>query len=168
MKDTLYFVLDKINAKAPYIVGYDDQNMEALVFCTSQGVKYTISFPAENSVFCEYLVYQIYLSPDGNAGLGDKKIGETVTAIIETFFENNNNRAIIYYCDAGDSRQISRNRLFNIWLSNANKDNRFIQTSGVIKTENLHHYGAIICLRDNPNKDEIMCLFNSFIGELEK
>lgn len=46
----------------------------------------------------------------------DRKLRETIVAIVEGFFSINN-EAMLYICETGDGKQAMRNRLFQYWYS---------------------------------------------------
>jgi len=98
-----------INAKAPYHTICTSGNVA--VFMTDSGLFYEAGF-VDDATFFEENAYQFYLKElTGTSSSPDRKIMETVGAIIEEFFFENES-VVVYICDDSDGRQAIRNRIF--------------------------------------------------------
>lgn len=102
------FHLDRINAKAPYKVSFDDKQ---LVFETQYGIHYEIRFFEEQPIGgCETWQFSFAKAEDTRTP-EDPYVRFTLFAVIDEFFIENEN-VMLYICDTSDSREAARNRLF--------------------------------------------------------
>ena len=59
----------------------------------------------------------------------DIKLRQTITAIIEEFFEVNGNEVMLYITETGDGKQMFRNRLFVRWFNMYNQHDSHFHSS---------------------------------------
>lgn len=112
--------IEKINAKAPYPVSATkDPNW--VRFKTEYGVLYIAGFDRDNTSMPETETYQFtILNGNHKKSPRDPKVRETIVAIIEDFFVENN-EVMLYICETGDSKQSMRSRLFEYWFNHYKK-----------------------------------------------
>lgn len=61
------------------------------------------------------------------SGVVDFKIGATICAIMQEFFDKNEKAVLLYHCDSSDGKQLKRKNLFDGW------DNRYGKKVSIIK-----------------------------------
>lgn len=89
------------------------------------GLVYEVGF-VEDYTFFDKNTYQFFIvEKNGSRFLKDPLVKETVWAIIEVFFRENSN-VLLYVCDTSDGRQASRDRLFDIWFYEYEKQEEYI------------------------------------------
>ena len=109
--------LKNINLHAPYEVRERDDVKHEFYFWSEYGIEYDISFVPNHSIIPSG-AYEIGINNRGHhTSPGDPKFLQTLTAIIEEFF-NSNNDVMLYLAETGDGKQIFRNRLFVMWFNN--------------------------------------------------
>lgn len=90
---------------------------------------------------------------------GDRKVRDTIFAIIQEFFRVNN-ATMLYICETGDGKQAMRSRLFSHWFAVlADKGLYSILQSSVTDEEGLENYYAVITRKDNPFAAQVMTEF---------
>ena len=78
---------------------------------TDYDVHYLVGFEYDDSSF-DFATYQlVIINTNNKKSPRDSKVKDTIIAIIEDFFSNNEN-VLLYICETGDSKQSMRNRLF--------------------------------------------------------
>ena len=157
--------LARINSKAPYKVMLS-KNECFYVFTTDKGIRYVISFSEEYEIGgC--MSYQFSIDNiEKSHGSYDKKIKDTIIAIIEDFFIENQD-VLLYICDTSDNREAARNRLFLRWFAQYSPD-RFTICTANSKVEDTEFYMAIIVANNNPKKDSITLDFETTAKVLKK
>lgn len=157
--------LVRINNKAPYKVSIS-RNECFYVFTTDQGIIYSISFSEEYEIGgC--LSYQFSIDNIAREhGSYDGKIKDTIIAIIEDFFLENQD-VLLYICDTSDNREAARNRLFLRWFEQYSLGKFTICTANS-KVEDTYFYMAIIIANDNPQKDSVTLDFETTAKALKK
>ncbi len=157
--------LQRINSKAPYEVKIS-RNECFYVFTTDKGIRYSISFSEEYEIGGS-MSYQFSIDNIGNShGSYDKKIKDTIIAIIEDFFIENQD-VLLYICDTSDNREAARNRLFLRWFEQYSPGNFTICTANS-KVEGTDFYMAIIVANNNPKKEAITLDFKTTAKALKK
>ena len=157
--------LQRINSKAPYEVKIS-RNECFYVFTTDKGISYSISFSEEYEIGgC--MSYQFSIDNiEKNHRPYDKKIKDTIIAIIEDFFIENQD-VLLYICDTSDNREAARNRLFLRWFEQCSTG-RFTICTANSKVESTDFYMAIIVANNNPKKDSITLDFETTAKALKK
>lgn len=158
-------LISRINPKAPYEVKLS-RNESFYVFNTEQNIQYSISFSEEYEIGgC--MSYQFSIDNVGHIhGSYDNKIKDTIIAIIEDFFIENQN-VLLYICDTSDNREAARNRLFLRWFKQYSIGKYTICTADS-KVENTTFYMAIIVDNKNPQLERITLDFKTTAKALSK
>lgn len=98
----------------------------------------------------------------------DHKVRDTIIAIVDEFFRNNNS-TLLYICETGDSKQSIRSRLFEYWFSTYNRKALFTMiSSSIVDEEGVVNFATIILRNDNPNLSEIIAEFTESIQLLSQ
>ncbi len=97
----------------------------------------------------------------------DIKMRDTVTLIIENFF-NMNQAALLYICESGDGKQQMRSRLFEFWFSAYRLKNEFLLMPVSIEDmEGIENFAALIIRKDNPKFIDIVSEFSNTVAMLK-
>lgn len=155
--------IDKINTKAPYSVT-STQDPNWVRFKTDYGVLYLAGFDKDSTSMPETETYQFtILNGNHKKSPQDTKVRETIIAIIENFFIENN-EVMLYICETGDSRQSMRSRLFEYWFHHYNRGWNVVYLSATIKDEfGIPNYAAIIIREDHPHLKEVIREFSDTV-----
>lgn len=95
--------VNRINAKAPYLVTFDSKT-NLYKFASTYNVSLSVGFE-ENDLLEKGDSYQFVLTNyEGKKSPRDLKVRDTVMAIIEEFFLSNE-AALLYICETGDGLQ---------------------------------------------------------------
>ena len=122
---------------------YTDGNLSYFVYF-DQGTNYFSKTPNLNPLV---FTFGFEAEHDIEEHVSDSRIEDTVISVFLNFFSNNSTSALMYICDAQDSYEKLRFRLFNFWY------HRHLQTSCEkleMKIPELNIYGAVIFRTDNP------------------
>lgn len=159
--------LERINAIAAYHIVRNEQD-GFFHFFTDGGVHYSVGF-IEDDILLSKESYQLIIANLNNRkSMRDKKVRNTIIAIIDEFF-NCNNSTLLYICETGDNRQGLRSRLFEYWFSTYNQKALFTTlSSSVVDDEGIINYASIILRNDNPFLTEIISEFSESIQALNK
>ena len=142
-----------------------NDNQSGYTFITDNGTKYQIAFIRDYTLE-GFEVYQFTLVvEDGEPSRKDKKIQNTVTNIIEQFFESNQS-GLLYICDTNDGRQSVRDRLFSMWYRAYPKKERFTYESESIEVESVNYYISLLIRNDNPFLQEMRQSFKTLCNDL--
>jgi hypothetical protein len=95
----------------------------------------------------------------------DRRIGFTISEILNQFFELNPNAIIAYICDDADLKAIKRQNHFEKWFSSHNKRPK----KTLIKAEihNMIYVGTIL-LADHPEKSIITSYFSEELRKFKE
>lgn len=110
----MLYSLQYINSISPYEVTKDAE--ETVCFITDEGVVYKVAFIEDNNLDIDH-AYQLVItniSKTKTRGV-DTKIGQTIAAIVNSFFIDNQN-VLLFICDISDNHQAARNRKFSSWF----------------------------------------------------
>lgn len=152
---------EQINAKAPYQVMLIEPN-GLYKFFSDYGVELGISFDI-SWIFTNIPVYELTIANlNHKQSPRDRKVKDTVGVIVEEFFRQNQT-AILYICETGDSKQAMRNRLFMAWLETFNSTGEYEVISASVVDEGIENYAAMILRRDNPKFEEYVADFNETV-----
>lgn len=156
--------LERINAKSPYQVTEAHGGYE---FRTEKGVLYRIRFLEENPIGgCD--TYQFAISKvDDIHSSHDANISAVTFIVLDEFFTEYEN-VLLYYCDASDHREASRNRLFIRWFEKAANPNRFTIRTTHAQVEGQGIYVAIIVENRNKKLSAITAEFEETAAALNK
>lgn len=98
----------------------------------------------------------------------DRKVRDTIIAIIDEFFHVNNS-TLLYICETGDNKQRMRSRLFEYWFSTYNRKSLFGTLSfSIMDNEGVINFASIILRNDNPFLAEIITEFAESIQALSQ
>lgn len=92
--------------------------------------------------------YEVSAVNDGCYPPSDVKVRDTIIAIIDEFFVENNT-PLLYICETGDKKQALRNRLFECWFSMYERKAQYTFVASSLKDEEgIENYTAIIVRND--------------------
>ena len=136
-----------LNQKSPYYVVQDADG--DLLFETDYGVKYGISFEL-NEGMMNYPAYEFgILNKNGQPSPNDRKLRDTILAIIEEFFR--------------------ANHLFLRWFNTyEHRDLYEIRTVEDVMDDKTPNYGAIIVEKTHPDLELILARFDELAAFLKK
>lgn len=150
--------VSRINEAAPYEVAELKNRSNYYGFISNADVKFAVGFDEDDFIASEsyqLIIANINCKPSPN----DKKVRDTVFAVIQEFFRVNN-ATMLYICDTGDGKQAMRSRLFNYWFTLlADKGQFSIFQSTITDEEGIDNYYAVITRKDNPNAAQVMTEF---------
>lgn len=156
----------RLNLKSPYYVTRDEDG--DLLFVTDYGVKYGISFEL-NEGMMNYPAYELgILNKENKPSPNDRKLRDTVLAIIEEFFYSNGG-VLLYICATGDGMQKFRFHLFLRWFNTYKyRDLYEIRTIEDVMDGKTPNYGAIIVEKTHPDLELILARFDELAAFLKK
>ena len=151
--------IEAVNRKSPYIVEAVS-DFGPFVFTSDSGVELAIDF-VDDDLITSADSYQLVISNVNNRqSPRDKKVQNTILAIVEEFFEKNQ-AALLYVCETGDGKQMARYRLFTYWFDMFEYSKRYTSLSTSLEDEDGVMNAATVFIRnDNPNLPEIVREFN--------
>lgn len=157
--------LEAINHAAPYDVRHGDDN-DTFCFITDRCVEIFVGFERDD-ILHTGVAYQFGISnPKGTKSPRDPKVRDTISAIVEEFF-NKNQAALLYICETGDGLQKMRSRLFRYWFSiYGENDNYFFLPMVIYDEENNENYAGLVLRNDNPQFNSIVREFTTTINLL--
>ena len=156
----------RLNIKSPYYVTQDEDG--DLLFVTDYGARYAISFD-QNDGMMNYPAYEFgILNKDSRPSPQDRKLRDTVLAIIEEFFHSNGG-VLLYICATGDGMQKFRFRLFLRWFNTYEHRELYeLRTIEDVMDDDTPTYGAIIVEKIHPDLDLILARFDELAAFLKK
>ena len=153
--------LNRLNVRTPYSVWAVGE--QSYGFKTAYGVQYRIGFIDDQTIW-QHGAYEFgIVNENGRPSPNDRKIRETIYAVIEEFFESNP-EILLYQCETGDHRQAMRDRLFLHWFKEYEHRGKFIIKVSKIIAEDVDNYAAVIVRRSNPHLEQIIYDFEQFVG----
>ena len=156
--------LDFINAKAPYNVQYNDYPNE-YCFKSDSGIEVIVSIKEDYSIVPSGAYALGIVNASHKPSPGDAKFRLTLMAIIEEFFEQNND-VMLYLTETGDERQEMRNRLFVRWFNTYEHRDRFFIRTAEGMMEGQMNFMAILSRLDNPLLSVVVEEFDETISLL--
>ena len=157
----------RINSHAPYKVEESDDEC-FFEFFTEHDVHYSVGFMPDDSLMQSEAYHLIIVNVDNRPSPSDRKVKDTVLAIVAEFFEQNNT-TLLYICDTGDGKQRMRSRLFERWFAAYNQKALYTSvTSSVIDEDGIMNYATIILRNDNPRLVETIAEFTSTVSLLNQ
>lgn len=151
--------IETINSKSPYLVDMVS-DFGPFVFTSDSGVELAVDF-VDDDLITSTESYQLVVSNVNNRqSPRDKKIQDTVFAIVEEFFEKNQ-AALLYVCETGDGKQMARYRLFRYWFDMFEYSKRYTSLStSLTDEEGIMNAATVFIRNDNPHLPEIVSEFN--------
>ena len=128
--------LENINLHSPYRV-WQTKNDSHYYFQTDSDIQYDIVFSPDASIINSGAYSIDIINRQHVTSHVDIKLRQTITAIIEEFFEVNGNEVMLYITETGDGKQMFRNRLFVRWFNMYNQHDK-ISKSGSITPDMLY------------------------------
>lgn len=153
--------LNRLNVKAPYSVW--EAGKQSYGFKTDFGVLFRIVFIDDQTIWDNGSYEFAILNENNKPSPNDGKVKNTIFAIIEEFFERNQD-ILLYQCETGDSRQAMRDRLFLRWFNEYERSENYIIKVSEIVAEGISHFVAIIVQKSNPSLQAILQDFDNFVG----
>ncbi len=147
--------LEDINQKSPYEITLNNGDFD---FTIDTGTRYSVSFLEDVPLGgCDTYQFGFRKREDSHSGY-DVKVRNTLIAIIEQFFAENDN-VLLYICDTSDGREAKRNRLFIRWFEDFANPERFTLKTANATVEGQGFYAAIIVENCNPMLEAIVSDF---------
>lgn len=154
---------EEINFTSSYKVSLGDAN--SFYFTTNSGVTYNIGF-VPDYMLADEDVYQFYIiDVEHKHAPNDPLVKQTILCVIEAFFKQEPN-VMLYICDTSDSRQGIRNRLFHLWFTEYDQNDKFTMINKDISFDGVIYYGSIILRKSHPFYEELIQKFQTLIDEL--
>ena len=160
--------LNIINLHAPDRVWQKSGKPDHYYFVSDSGVEFNIDFKLDYAfVPSGAFEFSITNERHGQSPL-DTKLKQTVFAIVEEFFEQNN-EVMLYVTATGDGKQAFRNRLFVRWFNTyEHRDLYEIRTVEDVMDDKTPNYGAIIVEKTHPDLELILARFDELAAFLKK
>lgn len=154
-----------INAKSPYNVTIREDG--SAYFLTDAGIRYIVYFDADDTSMPSFVCYQLVIvNVDNKPSPRDRKLRDTIVAIVEGFFQINN-EVMLYVCETGDGKQAMRARLFTYWFEHYSYKKNFSFLSGCVPDENgVDNYASLILRTDHPQYAAVVSEFGNTIQVL--
>lgn len=150
--------LESINLHAPYRV-WQTQEDSHFYFQTDTGIQYDIVFSPDTSIINSGAYTIDIVNRQFVASPVDTKLKQTITAIVEEFFETNGNETMLYITETGDGKQMFRNRLFVRWFNLYNQNEKYIIRTAEGKMDGDDNFMAIFVRKDNPRSQYVIEVF---------
>lgn len=161
----MLYSLYHINSISPYQVIKDTE--ETVRFITDDGVEYMVAFIEDDNLEIDH-AYQLVISNISKTKTKgvDIKIGQTIAAIVNCFFIDNQN-VLLFICDISDSHQAARNRKFSSWFQQyADLSNMMMETEVILVEDNAYFISVIYC-RNSGKALSVSQIFHSYIHDLK-
>ena len=156
---------ENINSKSPYNVTQRVDTPCVLSFYTDFGVEYEIVIKS-NDIFIPSGAYVLdIINVWHQTSPGDPKFRQTLMAIVEEFFRQNND-VMLYVTETKDKKQASRNRLFVRWFNTYEYRDQYVIKTAEGKMNNQLNFQAIILRKDNPRLQQAFEEFDETIAFL--
>ena len=151
--------ITSINNRSPYVVNkYSDCG--PFLFTSDSGVELAVSF-VDDDLITKATSFQLVISNVNNKhSPRDKKVQNTILAIVEEFFEKNQ-AALLYVCETGDGKQMARYRLFSYWFDLFEYSKRYTSLStSLVDEDGVMNAATLFIRNDNTYLTEIVNEFN--------
>ena len=142
--------IDSINGKAPYRVLCREDRPFNFYFRTDFSIDFNISIKPDYSIILSGAYTLDITNAVCKSSPNDPKFRKTLIAIIEEFFDKNND-VMLYVTETGDDKQMSRNRLFVRWFNTYEGNEKFFIHTAEGKMEGQLNFMALFSRKDNPN-----------------
>lgn len=159
--------LEHVNTVSPYFVE-STNNIGFYQFFTETGVHYSVGFMKDDLLLTKDSYQLIIANVNNHKSPRDRKVRDTIVAIIDEFF-NQNNSTLLYICDTGDNKQHMHSRLFEYWFSTYQYKAFFTMiSSSVMDMDGIINFATLILRNDNPFLSEIVTEFTESIQLLNQ
>lgn len=157
--------LENINKQSPYHVTQRLEVPCVLSFYTDFGVEYEIVIKS-NDTFIPSGAYALdIINVWHQPSPGDQKFKQTLMAIVEEFFTQNND-VMLYVTETKDKKQAFRNRLFVRWFNTYEHRDQYVIKTAEGKMDGQMNFLAIISRKDNPKLIQVIAEFDETISFL--
>ena len=157
--------LVNINFHAPYRVMEDPEHPHKYYFVSDGGTKFEIDFTPNDSVLPSGSYEFSITNKSHDASPLDPKLRLTLFAIIEEFFDRNN-EVMLYLAETGDGKQYFRNRLFVRWFNMYEQRDKYLIRTAEGMMDGQMNFLAIISRLDNPHLSNALEEFDETISFL--
>lgn len=160
----MLYSLVHINETSPYeVFEYEE---DTVYFVTDDCSEYLVGFIEETNIGIKR-TYQLFIIKRRNGmHIGtDVKIGQTVAAIVHSFFRNSSN-ILVYICDTSDRHQAARDRKFKIWFRRYASMDELAFVSDVINVEEDSYFASMILSRRIADFNDIQTTFHDYFQDL--
>lgn len=157
-----------------YEFQYAGGHSHTYIFKTDFEIFYEIKFKEFDYFFSETKSYAKYTyefvigvlwNPNKKPLTFDSKISATIAAIVFDFFNKIEEPIILYICDSGDGRQMSRSRKFSSWFNEFQRP-EFTKLDFVLHDKhNIQVPISMILKLSNPYFEEVIIDFKKIISE---
>lgn len=161
----MLYSLHHINSVSPYWVMAETEDTAR--FTTDGGVEYRVAFVEDDNIGIDK-TYQLVISNVSKIkakGI-DVKIGQTIAAIVNSFFTDNRN-VLLFICDPSDNHQAARSRKFHSWFRKYADQNSIAMETEVIKVEENTYFISVIYSKKVENELSVLQLFHTYIQDLK-
>ena len=157
--------LSRINSVSPYVVTLRVDNPCVYWFYTDFGVEYEIVIKANDTFIASGAYALDIINVWHQPSPGDPKFRQTLMAIVEEFFRQNND-VMLYVTETKHSKQASRNRLFVRWFNTYEHSDQYVIKTAEGKMDGQMNFMAIILRKDNPRLQQVFEEFDETIAFL--
>lgn len=155
--------IHNINKKSPYLVQNNGDG--SFVFETDHGVSYEVCFVIDYTLGIDNS-YQLCIdNVDNKTQPRDVKVRDTIIAIIEDFFRNNE-LCLLYVCDTSDGRQKARDRIFRMWFEEKATNDMYTIIPASVEVDGEEYFASLILCNSHPEYDSITTAFVKFSQDL--
>lgn len=144
-------------------------------FQTDHQLTYEVSFKPSFYIFDASLpfsesVYELIIKVFDNPLLpkipADPLIAPTVALILTDFFQQRQERIIVYVCDTSDRKHLARYRKFNRWFESFdNSEYQKIEIHSIDKIQDVVYFNTLIVSANNPYISLIERTFKEVFSE---
>ena len=142
--------IDAINQKAPYEVLLREDRPGNYYFKSDFGLEFNICIKPDYSIVLGGAYALNIINATHRSSPNDSKFRLTLLAIIEEFFEQNND-VMLYVTETGDEKQEMRNRLFVRWFNTYEHHDRYFIRTAEGTMEGQMNFMAMLSRLDNPH-----------------
>ena len=142
--------IDAINQKAPYEVLLREDRPGNYYFKSDFGLEFNICIKPDYSIVLGGAYVLNIINATHRPSPNDAKFRLTLLAIIEEFFEQNND-VMLYVTETGDEKQEMRNRLFVRWFNTYEHHDHFFIRTAEGTMEGQMNFMAMLSRLDNPH-----------------
>ena len=157
--------IDNINKRSPYKVLQRDDRPDSYYFKSEYDIEFKITLTFDSTIVTSGAYMLDIVNATHKASPNDIKFRQTLTAIIEEFFEQNND-VMLYITETGDEKQELRNRLFVRWFNTYENNDCFFIRVADGKMEGQNNFMALLARRDNSRLAEVIEEFDETVALL--
>ena len=157
--------LNIINLHAPYRVWQKPEKPNHYYFISDSGAIFNIDFTLNNA-FVPSGAFEFSITNEfhGKSPL-DIKLKQTIFAIIEEFFEQNN-EVVLYLTATGDGKQAFRHRLFVRWFNTYDRRDQYYMQTAEGRMDGQMNFVAIFSRLNCPKLPQAIEEFSETISLL--